>query len=331
MHELPRRLVHPMYYDRRIDEVLARTLEPGGALYWLLDHVCSEEGVDRHAHIQFRRNRRDRRLGSIQLYWGRTSPLEFKLRGASQIRLNADPTYKAESAHLFSKTVPIDRLDQIEDELRSHLVQIGNLLDYSPKRRQSFLTHEAVCHAGLMRRYGHGCSTGDPLVVIDSEAQIGYSSRDRRDADDAEIREQLQLSRSEAIPRKLDALGVLPGGELALVEVKDTRGSIDRAIIQAAAHLVRYSHLLALGNVRDTIQAMIDQKAAAGLIPRGCPRLEDTPRIVPCIAAPVDLSGWPSNWRRAIENCSREMRALLWDALFIRLDEAGRILDVQSR
>ena len=76
MHELSRRLVHPMYYDRRIDEVLARTLEPGGALYWLLDHVCSEEGADRHAHIQFRRNRRDRRLGSIQ----RLSPAHFANR-----------------------------------------------------------------------------------------------------------------------------------------------------------------------------------------------------------------------------------------------------------
>ncbi len=180
-----------------------------------------------------------------------------------------------------------------------------------------------------MRRYGHGWSSGDPLVVIDSEAQIGYGSRDQRDAADAEIREQLQLSPSETIPRKLDALGVLPGGELALVEVKDTQGIIDRAIIQAAAHLVRYSRLLALGNVRDTIQAMIDQKTAAGLIPRGCPRLDDTPRIVPCIAAPVDPSDWPSNWRRAIEKRHPQIRVLLRDVLLVRLDPAGSILDVR--
>ena len=310
---------------------LARTIEPGEALSWLMDYVHSREGADRHAHIQFRRNCRDRRLGSIQLYWGRTSPLELRLRRGSRVRLSADSTYKAEGAHLFSETVPIDRLDQLEDEFRSYLMRIGNLLDCSPKRRQSFVKHEAVCHAGLMRRYGHGWSTGDPLVVIDSEAQIGYSDGPRRDADDAKTREQLQLSRSETIPRKLDALCVFPAGELGLLEVKDARGSIDRALVQAAGHLVRYSHLLALGNVRDTIQAMIDQKNTAGLIPHGCPRLDDSPRIVPCIAAPVDPSGWPANWRRAIDSCSRGMKALLSDVLLIRIDPAGSILDVQSR
>ena len=146
----------------------------------------SREGAERHAHIQFRRDRRDRRFGSIQLYWGRTSPLEFRLRRGRRIRLNADSTYKAQSAQLFSKVVPIDQLDQLEEELRSHLVRIAIFLDRSPKRRQSFLKQEAVCHAGLMRRYGHGWIAGDPLALIDSEAQIGYRSRDRRDADDAE-------------------------------------------------------------------------------------------------------------------------------------------------
>ena len=207
-----------MYYDRRLDKELARTVEPGGALSWLMDHVRSAEGAHRHAHIQFRRNRGDRRLGSIQLYWGRTSPLEFKLRGGSQVRLNADSTYRAESAHLFSKTVPIDRLDQLENELRSHLVRIGNLLDRSPKRRRSLVKGEAVCHAGLMRRYGYGWRSGDPLVVIDSEVQIGFRDRPRRDADDAETREQLRLSCWETIPRKLDALGVLAAGDLALAK-----------------------------------------------------------------------------------------------------------------
>lgn len=329
MHEPARRLGFPMYYDRRIDEELAPTIQPGGALFWLMEYVRSGEGAARYAHVQFRRNCRDRRFGSIQLYWGRTSPLEFKLRRGSQVRLNADSNYKAESAYLFSRTFPIDGLEQLQHELRSHLERIGYLLDHSPKRRQSFLKREAVCHAGLMRRYGHGWRSGDPLVAIDSEAQIGYRDRPRRDADDTETREQLQLSRSETIPRKLDALGVLATGDLVLVEVKDAGGSIHRAIVQAAAHLIRYRRLLALGDVRDTIQAMIDQKTAAGLIPCGSPRLNDTPQVLPCIAAPADLSGWPANWRQAIGDCSREIRELLRDVLLIRLDCEGHILDVR--
>lgn len=329
MHELTRRLGYPMYFDRSIEEELARTIHPGGALSWLMDHVRSGKGAARFAHVQFRRNRHDRRFGSIQLYWRRTSPLEFKLRSGGQVRLNADSTYNAESAHLFARSFLIDRLAQLEHELRSHLERIGNLLDHSPKRRQSFLKREAVCHAGLMRRYGHCWRSGDPLVAIDSEAQIGYLDRSRRDADDAGIREQLQLSSSETIPRKLDALGVLATGDLALVEVKDAGGSIHRAIVQAAAHLVRYRRLLALGNVRDSLQAMIDQKDEAGLIPCGFPRLNDTPRVLPCIAAPVDLSIWPANWRQAIGNCSPEIGALLGDVLLMRLDCEGHILDVQ--
>ena len=91
---------------------------------------------------------------------------------------------------------------------------------------------------------------------------------------------------------------------MALVEVKDAGGSIDRAIIQAAGHMVRFSRLLALGSLRDTIQAMINQKTAAGVIPRGCPRLDDVPQIVPCIAAPVASSCWPAPWRQAIDNAA---------------------------
>lgn len=69
MHEPPRRLGFPMYYDRDMDEELAPTIQPGGALAWLMEYVRSGEGAVRYAHVQFRRNRRDRRFGSIQLYW----------------------------------------------------------------------------------------------------------------------------------------------------------------------------------------------------------------------------------------------------------------------
>ena len=74
----------------------------------------------------------------------------------------------------------------------------------------------------LLWRYGHSWRADDPLVLLDSEAQIGFSSRLRRGTADAAIRRRLQLRDSESIPRKLDALGVLPTGNLAVVEVKDT-------------------------------------------------------------------------------------------------------------
>ena len=182
-----------------------------------------------------------------------------------------------------------------------------------------------------MRRYGHSWRSDDPLVVIDSEVQIGFSDRDRCDADNAETRKQLQLSCSESIPRKLDALGVFPTGNLGLVEVKDTKGSIDRALVQAAVHLVRFSRLMARGLLRDTVQAMVDQKTATGVIPPRCPRPGDAPRIVPCIAAPDTSSDWPASWNQAIYECRREVRTLLTDLLFVRLDRYGQILEMRRR
>ena len=320
-----------MYYDRSIDETLADAVGPGGALSWLMDHVRSSEGRMRHAHLQFRRDRGDRRHGSVQLYWGRTSPLEFRLRRGGRVRLTADRVYRELSKGSFSKAIPVEGLGALESELRAYLRDVAGLLANGPPRRRAFVTREAACHAGLMRRYGHGWRTGDPLVVIDSEAQIGYSSRARRAADDAAIRGRLQLRDSEPVPRKLDALGVLPTGDLAVVEVKDTRGNIVRALIQAAVHAVRFSGLLGGGVLRRSAQAMIEQKAATGVIPPGCPRLHKTPRIVPCIAAPATSTDWPASWREAVDDSSAELAAAVPKLLFMRLNPDGRILEVEPR
>ncbi len=321
----------PIYYDRSIDDQLARTIHRNGPLAWLMDHVRSGDGALRRAHLQFRRDRSNRSLGSIQLYWGRTSPLEFRLRRRGQVRVHADATYQDLSEALFREPIAIRRLRKVESALRAHLERCWRLLADSPPRRRAFVAGEADCHAGLMRRYGHHWRSGDPLVLIDSEARIGFASEAERRADDAETRAQLQLDDAVPMPRKLDAVGVLPSGDLALVEVKDVDGSIDRAIVQAAAHQVRFSRLLTQGTLRDAVLAMVDQKAAAGLISHQCPRPAHAPRIVPCIAAPDASPDWADAWRHAFDQCGRELRAALQDLVFLRLDAHGRILERTPR
>ena len=118
-----------------------------------MDHVRSPEGRSRHAHLQFRRDRRNRPRGSIQLYWGRTSPLEFRLRRDGGIRLHADKTYREGNEKLFAEPVPVARLRMLEEELHVHLRRARHVL--SDPRRQAFLKHEAICHAGLMWHHGH--------------------------------------------------------------------------------------------------------------------------------------------------------------------------------
>ena len=322
-----------MYYDRTIDDPLAATIVPGGPLSWLMDHVRSGGGRDRHAHVQFRRDRNGRHRGSVQLYWGRTSPLEFRLRGDGRVSFHADPTYRNLSEQLFSEPVGINRLHARRDDFHDHLERSWKVLSdpSSSERRRAFVTGEAVCHAGFMRRYGHDWRAGDPLLAIDSEARVGFgrqgkiSGTERQRADDAATREHLQLDASVTIPRKLDALGILPSGDVALVEIKDADGSISRALVQAAAHAVRYSHLMAHGGLRDTLGAMIHQKAATGVLPPGCPRPGQAPRIVPCVAAPDTSPDWPAGWSRDFDRCGQQLRAALADLIFIRLHADGRI------
>ena len=317
-----------MYYDRSIHDRLAETIGPGEPLSWLMDHVRSAQGSARHAHVQFRRDRGTRRRGGIQLYWGRTSPLEFRLRADGRVKLHADATYRGLSERLFDEPVAIPRLRSRQADFRAHLERASRLLDESPRRRQAFVRGEAVCHAGLMRRYGHRWRPADPLVAIDSEARIGYDGRTRRDTDNAETRAELRLDDAEPIPTKLDTVAVLSSGDVALVEVKGAGGSIERALVQAAAHLVRYSRLMSRSPLSDAIRRMIDQKTATGVIPPGCPRPPQNLRIVPCIAAPGAPNDWPTPWDRAFDQSGPELRAALADLLFIRLDANGSIIEL---
>ncbi len=271
-------------------------------------------------------------MGSIQLYWGRTSPLEFRLRRGRRVRLTADKVYREASRALFSHTVPLERLGALEGELRAHLRSVGELLgNDAPRRRSALVRDEAVCHAGMVRRYGHSWRAGDPMVVIDSEARIGFGSTERRTADDAAIRWRLRLPESESIPRKLDALGVLSTGDLALLEIKGVRGSIKRAAVQSAVHTIRFSRLMADGNLRNVIQTMLEQKTAMGLIPPGTPGLGETPQVVPCIAAPHPSCNWAARWGAAVDACSAELAGVLPKLLLVRLHRDGRILEVQHR
>lgn len=61
-----------LYYDRRLTEELLSLLFNGGPLSWLVAH----SRADPQTRIEFRRADGERRLGSIQLYRGRTNPVE---------------------------------------------------------------------------------------------------------------------------------------------------------------------------------------------------------------------------------------------------------------
>ena len=87
-------------------------------------------------------------------------------------------------------------------------------------------------------------------MLVDSEVRVGFRGAGGRSGTALRTEHELSLRRAVAlgsgsVPRKLDAIGVLDTGEVALVEVKTRGGDIRRALQQAAAHVFTFRALVA--------------------------------------------------------------------------------------
>jgi hypothetical protein len=135
-----------MYYDRSVPEALARLLAPGGALVWLHEWLRTSIASEAHAHVQFRRARGGRSRGGIQVYLGRTSPLEIRGASKGHFQCAADSAYRELTPELFgvrlNATELLERAGCIQTHLTAAAIHAG----------RSFLDGEAMSHAGLMRR-----------------------------------------------------------------------------------------------------------------------------------------------------------------------------------
>lgn len=288
-----------MYYDRVPALELRALLLPGGALRWLIDAAHAHAGM----HVQLRRSRGERGRGSVQLYLGRTSPLEVISSREGRVQLSADKRYRALDPALFEDDRALRELEELRPRLEAF---VGRVV----KTAAAALTGgEAIAQSALLRRYGPFARPGDPFVALDSEVVIGFDTKvERTKADDA-LLAALGLSQ---VHRELDAIGVLEDGAIALVELKALGGDLDTAVAQVATHRHRFGSLH-FGWERRGLGALGDAKAAVGLLPFA-PRVSSPPRLVPVIAAP-DL---PSSWRPRRPDLAAGVR--LW-----RLDEHGQI------
>lgn len=288
------------YYDRQIHPDLLALAKPGSPLAWLVEWVLAEPT----ARIDFRRQDNGARDGALKLYLGRTSPLELIWTRQGQIKLTAHDKYKAVSPGIFASHTPAE-LQALQGALRAHLEAC------KVRAGVSFTEGEAVAHNGLMRRYGLRYEVGDPLLAVDSEAVIGFRSDPARGlasgsaaraAHQAAARVAVGLPKGQQQPKKLDTIGVLPNGDIALVEVKDKGGDLVRAAWQVAVHAYNFSTLMAQEDrgLVEVIEGMIAQKVALGLIPPvKHPRV--APKLIPIIAAPDDDPAWASRWVAGLE------------------------------
>jgi hypothetical protein len=155
-------------YDRRLPPEVLDLLRCAGPLAWLVPLV--RKGLDPRLrpHLQFRG---DGKRGGIQVYFGRTSPLEIIWGAKGAIRLRAYAQYEKLSPSLFRAKLGADRLGEIMGELRAHLESAGKSVS------ATFIDGEAVAQAGMLRRYGLDFRSGDPFVAVDSEVRVGEQPR----------------------------------------------------------------------------------------------------------------------------------------------------------
>lgn len=225
----------------------------------------------------------------------------MEIRGATRNRVGffADDDYVALSPELFNAAISGDELLALRPLIEDHLRKACGMVN------PTFVLGEAICHAGMLRRYGPEFVAGDPFVVVDSEVRAGFDAMSEQATFEQQQRSMLNFSSGD-FPRKLDTAVVLASGELGIVELKAAGEDLRRAALQAAVHVGVFRELRAQRGSRylgEVVNGLLEQKAGVGLLGDGqFPRLGDDAPMVPIIAVPDEQSGWADLWRKEVSS-----------------------------
>ncbi len=299
-------------------------LSPSGALSWLVPWLREARAAELGGHVQTRWNRQSRRLGGIQIYLGRTSPLEIRGRARGQVRLHADRFYREISPSLFGQDLLPAQCAAMAPELQRHLE------DAAERTHRSFLDGEAVVHAGLVRRYGLLAGAARPFLALDTEARVGFDSKLDQHHFEVGLPGLVGLPPGEEMPRKLDLVAVTAEGGLLLVEVKADATGLQRAAWQVAVHVARFRALLASTPTwfSEVAGGLARQKQRVGLLGSApLPNFTVKPRIHPVIAAPDLREDWGSQWRGELRPVLEASGQHLTGLRLWRLSPSGQLLE----
>jgi hypothetical protein len=313
-----------MYYDRSLPTEALRLLAPGGGLAGLVAWLRDEPSV----RVGFRRDDSDeRRRGAIGIYVGRTCLVELQFRAGGAVVATAHPRYRSYSPSLF-RSHRARELDELEGAVRRHLERT------IPEIHPKFRGGEGAVHTALMRRYSLSFGAGDLFVAVDCEAKLGFRGEDGRAP--GEVRGGYEEAAGRALGwsdplsarKKLDAVGILADGSIALVEVKKRRGSIAEAARQAATHAFHLGRFMQTPgcHLATMLNGMVAQKTHIGLLAPGAYRASSWPALVPVVAAPDDREDWVRRWTDAIAR-SRTASPPLAGLRFWRLSDEGEIVE----
>jgi hypothetical protein len=295
-------------YDRRISPRLLALLQPGGSLAFLVDIVR----LNAQTRLEFRPG------DTVHLYLGRTSLLETRLRTSGDVEFSSHAEYACLTEELFG-VHSVECVPGLSQRVRDHVVACQH------RASPSFTDGEAVVQTGLMRRYSLNHTTGDPILALDSEIRLAFASVAARNAHEMRAREILEVGLAP-MPRKLDVLGVLPTGDLSLVEVKKDQGDLAKAALQLAAHALLFAAVSQQPTLSAVLTAMIKEKILCGLLPPGAfSQVKENSKFVLTIAAPDRRGDWLSHWKRQLDPVLGRHPNLLNELRLWRLSHDGRI------
>ncbi len=312
------------YYNRAVPKELEALLVSDGALFWLRSFLATGVGNLALGDVQLRADNTARKTGSIQIYVGSTSILEIRpraRRGANKIDRFA-LTVGAETYRRYwdlpTEAVDAAELTSLRSCIESYLTRAGASVT------KRWTDQESRVHAGLMRHHGLLAEAASEFVVFDREVVLGHADKAGRSKVANELRD-LGFGAKGRISNELDAIAVLPGGHIGLIELKSGENFLEDAAAQVAIYLQRFERLRASGSTAlDGLVALVRQKVRAGLLPAipAIATLSPASAFRPVVAMPGSASGWPRSWIRRLERHRTVLPSLqLW-----RVSQDGQVL-----
>lgn len=309
-----------MYYDRTLPERYIGLLREHLFFRMVIGLVRSPWGVAMRAHVEFRRSD-GRKWGSVKLYAGRTSLLEIIANADDTFTLSADAKYTAAAADVFGPRFSPTALNEIAASVEDYLQAVCSTVG------KQFTEGEGRVHAGFVRRYGLDHRGTDLFVAVDKEVKVGFAAKAETNAFEDELRQRFGKPH-----RELDSIGVLADGNIAVVELKKGTESVEGAADQAATHVHTFQRLVVEHLERDpgfhlgaTINRLIEQKVAVGLLPPHAFKAKEDATVVPVIAAPDGRSGWETAWKSGLSRAMEKHGDLLGGLRLWKLSGDGVI------
>lgn len=310
-------------YDRMVNERVLPSLLPGGAYAFL---VAEMPGDDPDAlDVQLRERNK------LMFYHGTTRVLTVQFRARSNgvdARAHAAAAYgehpgcQNQYLALMNPTWTSVDAAAFRAAFLAYLPAAIAAADAGHDRNQ----REGYWQNRLCRRYGRHWTPNDEWLFVDRECVIGFNNTDERQAFYERIRTRHQGVRDrlqqadpavwgapdgKVLGNELDLLAINRGGDLVAIELKHGQNASGIYWSPLQVGVYRDAFETILGSIRGSLQKLVQQKIALGLLPAAASRLlaaSGLKRVEPIVAV-ADPDEHSACWQKMADVIAEMDRA----------------------